>query len=48
MIPIAKPLIGQDEIRGVVDVLQSGTIAEGPRVKEFEEAFAIAVPRSRT
>jgi len=40
MIPIAKPLIGQDEIRGVVDVLQSGTIAEGPRVKEFEEAFA--------
>jgi dTDP-4-amino-4,6-dideoxygalactose transaminase len=33
-------LIGQDEIRGVVDVLQSGTIAEGPRVKEFEEAFA--------
>ncbi|OPY27813.1 MAG: Aspartate aminotransferase [Methanocella sp. PtaU1.Bin125] len=40
MIPIAKPLIGQEEIRGVIDVLQSGTIAEGPKVKEFEEAFA--------
>jgi dTDP-4-amino-4,6-dideoxygalactose transaminase len=40
MIPIAKPLIGQEEISGVVSVLQSGTLAEGPRVKEFEEAFA--------
>ena len=40
MIPIAKPLIGQEEIRGVLDVLQSGTIAEGPRVREFEESFA--------
>ncbi len=40
MIPIAKPLIGQEEIRGVIDVLQSGTIAEGPKVKQFEEAFA--------
>jgi len=40
MIPIAKPLIGQEEVRGVIDVLQSGTIAEGPRVRDFEEAFA--------
>ena len=40
MIPIAKPLIGQEEINGVVSVLQSGTLAEGPRVKEFEEEFA--------
>lgn len=40
MIPIAKPLIGKEEINGVVSVLESGTIAEGPRVKEFEEAFA--------
>lgn len=40
MIPIAKPLIGEDEIRGVVNVLKSGTIAEGPVVKEFEEKFA--------
>lgn len=40
MIPIAKPLIGQEEIDGVVSVMRSGTIAEGPKVKEFEEAFA--------
>ncbi|BAI60836.1 putative aminotransferase [Methanocella paludicola SANAE] len=40
MIPIAKPLIGQEEIDGVVNVMRSGVIAEGPKVKEFEEAFA--------
>jgi len=40
MIPIAKPLIGQEEIDGVISVLKSGTIAEGPKVKEFEEEFA--------
>jgi len=40
MIPIAKPQIGQEEIDGVISVLRSGTIAEGPKVKEFEEAFA--------
>lgn len=40
MIPIAKPLIGEEEIEGVVHAMRSGTIAEGPRVKEFEEAFA--------
>jgi dTDP-4-amino-4,6-dideoxygalactose transaminase len=39
MIPIAKPLISGEEIDGVVDVLRSGMIAEGPRVKEFEDAF---------
>lgn len=40
MIPIAKPLITQEEIDSVIDVLKSGVIAEGPRVKEFEEEFA--------
>jgi dTDP-4-amino-4,6-dideoxygalactose transaminase len=40
MIPIAKPLIGQEEVDAVMNVMKSGTIAEGPRVKEFEEAFA--------
>jgi dTDP-4-amino-4,6-dideoxygalactose transaminase len=39
MIPIAKPLIGQEEIEGVMNVLRSGVIAEGPRVKDFEDAF---------
>ncbi|MCQ1535181.1 DegT/DnrJ/EryC1/StrS family aminotransferase [Methanosarcina sp. KYL-1] len=40
MIPIAKPQIGQEEIDAVVGVLQSGMIAQGPKVEEFEQAFA--------
>jgi len=40
MIPIAKPLIGDEEKRAVLEVLDSGIIAQGPRVKAFEEAFA--------
>ncbi|KZX13689.1 DegT/DnrJ/EryC1/StrS family aminotransferase [Methanobrevibacter filiformis] len=39
-IPIANPLIGDEEIKEVVDVLKSGFIAQGPKVKEFEEEFA--------
>jgi dTDP-4-amino-4,6-dideoxygalactose transaminase len=39
MIPIAKPLLGQEEIDGVADVIRSGIVAEGPRTKEFEDAF---------
>lgn len=40
MIPIAKPFIGTDEINAVTEVIKSGVIAEGPKVKEFEQAFA--------
>ncbi|MEA1985006.1 MAG: DegT/DnrJ/EryC1/StrS family aminotransferase [Euryarchaeota archaeon] len=40
MIPIAKPDIGNKEIEAVTAVLQSGMIAEGKRVAEFEERFA--------
>jgi len=40
MIPIAKPLIGQEEINAVIEVLRSGAIAEGQKVKDFEIAFA--------
>lgn len=40
MIPIAKPLIGEEEIEEVEKVLRSGFIAQGPRVAEFEEKFA--------
>ena len=39
-VPIAKPIIGDEEIENVVEVLKSGMIAQGPRVKEFEEKFA--------
>ena len=40
MISIAKPMMGQEEKQAVLDVLDSGMIAQGPRVKAFEEAFA--------
>lgn len=40
MIPIAKPQIGEAEITAVIEVLQSGILAQGPRVQAFEEAFA--------
>jgi dTDP-4-amino-4,6-dideoxygalactose transaminase len=40
MINMAKPQIGDDEKRAVMEVLDSGMIAQGPRVKAFEEAFA--------
>lgn len=40
MISIAKPLIEDAEKQAVLEVLDSGMIAQGPRVKAFEEAFA--------
>ena len=39
-VPIAKPIIGEEEIENVVEVLKSGMIAQGPRVAEFEQKFA--------
>ena len=39
MIPIAKPLLDEDEINAVVEVLRSGNIAEGTRVSLFEQNF---------
>ncbi len=40
MIPIAKPLLGEEEKRAVSEVLASGVIAQGPKVSEFEQNFA--------
>lgn len=40
MIPISKPLIENEEINGVVEVLKSGMLAQGKKTKEFEEMFA--------
>lgn len=40
MINMAKPQIGEDEKKAVMEVLDSGIIAQGPRVKAFEDAFA--------
>ncbi len=39
MIPIAKPDIGEVEKRAVMDVLESGMLASGKWVKEFERMF---------
>jgi dTDP-4-amino-4,6-dideoxygalactose transaminase len=40
MIPIARPDIGAEEIAAVTEVLESGMIAQGKRVKELEDAWA--------
>lgn len=40
MIPIANPIIGEDEKNRVEDVLDSGYIAEGEVVRAFEDEFA--------
>jgi dTDP-4-amino-4,6-dideoxygalactose transaminase len=42
-LPFAKPSITERERRAVLDVLQSGWLTTGPRVKEFEAAFAAKV-----
>lgn len=39
-INIASPQIGREEIQAVTAVLKSGMLAQGPKVKEFEEKFA--------
>ena len=40
MIPIADPQIGEEERDRVVDVVESGHLADGPEVRQFEEEFA--------
>jgi hypothetical protein len=40
MIPIASPVIGDEEIERVTRVLESGTLADGTIVREFEREFA--------
>ncbi len=40
MIPIAKPMIEAEEKQAVLEVLDSGVLAQGPRVAAFEKAFA--------
>lgn len=39
-INVMKPWLGAEEIAAVTEVLQSGWVAQGPRVAAFEQAFA--------
>ena len=39
-VQFAPPYIGDAEVRAVVDVLRSGWLTSGPRVREFERQFA--------
>lgn len=36
-LPLAKPMIGKGELNAVKEVLKSGWLTTGPKVKEFEE-----------
>src|SRR3989304_8088785 len=40
MIHIASPLIGEEEKKAVEEVRSSGMLAQGPKVRELEEAFS--------
>jgi perosamine synthetase len=42
-VPLARPLMGDAEETAVLDVLRSGRLSLGPRVEEFESAFAARV-----
>ncbi len=39
-INVMQPWLGEDEVAAVTEVLRSGWVAQGPRVKAFEDAFA--------
>ncbi len=42
MIPISQVIIGDEERCGVLEVLKSGTLAQGEKVAQLEDAFAMA------
>ena len=46
-IPFSRPALGEEEMAAVAEVLRSGWITSGPRVKEFEKEFARFVCRRR-
>ncbi len=39
-IPLARPVLGEDEEARVLEVIRSGELSLGPRVPAFEDAFA--------
>ena len=42
-LPFALPLLGEDEIEGVLECLRSGWLTTGPKTKQFEQEFAAYV-----
>ena len=42
-LPFHRAMIGDDEVRAVTEVLESGWLTTGPRAKKFEAAFAACV-----
>lgn len=43
MIPVMRPWLGPEEAAAAAAAVSSGWVAQGPRVAEFEEAFASAI-----
>jgi dTDP-4-amino-4,6-dideoxygalactose transaminase len=39
-LPLSRPTLGEEEIREIIEVIRSGWITSGPRIKRFEEEFA--------
>ena len=39
-LPISRPAVSESEVDAVADVLRSGWLTTGPRVRAFEQAFA--------
>ncbi|GAA4631666.1 DegT/DnrJ/EryC1/StrS family aminotransferase [Actinoallomurus vinaceus] len=40
MIPVIRPVLGDEEAAAAAEAVRSGWVAQGPRVAEFERAFA--------
>jgi perosamine synthetase len=40
IVPMARPVLGEEEERAVIEVLRSGQLSLGPRIPEFERRFA--------
>jgi perosamine synthetase len=43
LLPYGRHLIGEDDIQAVVEALRSDWLTTGPKVEQFEEAFAVRV-----
>lgn len=43
MIPVIRPLLGEEEAQAAAETVRSGWVAQGPRVAKFEAAFAESI-----